>query len=198
MPVVAGNSGYSNFTPASHSKTGQHSGKAAVLLVFSESLHFGLALGNGPQSSTSSNKWYSLPPSSVSDFTQVERPQNGANSQVSPGSTVAHLVEAKHTPGKSARRETNKQKNTKVFQACTWRDGSKIGGFLDDLPLSTSAGISRRKVFGRSAVASFGSSAPSTLTVRMHKTTTASCNRIIFGSAEQRKRNEMTELVVES
>lgn len=34
-------------------------------------------------------------------FTQVERPQNGVNSHVLPGSTVAHLVEAKHIPGKS-------------------------------------------------------------------------------------------------
>jgi hypothetical protein len=36
-----------------------------------------------------------------SETTQVERPQNGANSHVLPGSTVAHLVLAKHMPGKS-------------------------------------------------------------------------------------------------
>lgn len=54
--ATTGTSGYSSFTPASHSKSGQHSGNAAVLLVFSESLHFGLAFGNGPQSSTNSNK----------------------------------------------------------------------------------------------------------------------------------------------
>lgn len=36
-----------------------------------------------------------------SDTTHVERPQNGANSHVLPGSTVAHLVDAKHIPGKS-------------------------------------------------------------------------------------------------
>lgn len=101
--AATGISGYSSFTPGSHSKDGQHSGKAAVLLVFSESLHFGLAFGKGPQSSTSSNKWYS-PLSSASDLTQVERPQNGDSSQDSPGSTVAHLVDAKHTPGKSVKR----------------------------------------------------------------------------------------------
>lgn len=100
--LTMGTSGYSSFTPGSHSKIGQQSGKEAVLLVLSESLHFGLALGSGPQSSTNSNKWYS-PLSSVSDFTQVERPQNGASSQVSPGSTVAHLVDAKQTPGKSVK-----------------------------------------------------------------------------------------------
>lgn len=33
--------------------------------------------------------------------TQVDRPQNGANSHVWPGSMVAHRVEAKHMPGKS-------------------------------------------------------------------------------------------------
>lgn len=36
-----------------------------------------------------------------SETAQVERPQNGANSQVLPGSTVAHRVLAKHIPGKS-------------------------------------------------------------------------------------------------
>lgn len=50
--ATVGSSGYSNFTPGSHSKTGQQSGNGAVLLVFSDNLHFGLAFGNGPQSST--------------------------------------------------------------------------------------------------------------------------------------------------
>lgn len=36
-----------------------------------------------------------------SETTHVERPQNGANSHVLPGSTVAHRVLAKHIPGKS-------------------------------------------------------------------------------------------------
>jgi len=49
-----GTSGYSKVTPASHSKTGQQPGKSAVLLVFSDNLHFGLGLGSGPQSSTNS------------------------------------------------------------------------------------------------------------------------------------------------
>lgn len=94
---TVGISGYSSFAPSSHSKMGQQSGKLAVLLVFSESLHLGLAFGKGPQSSTNSK---SLPESS-SDGTQVERPQNGDNSQLFVGSTVAHLVDAKHIPGKS-------------------------------------------------------------------------------------------------
>lgn len=62
-------------------------------------LHLGFGTGSGPQSSTSSNNlggW-------SSETTQVERPQNGANSQVRPGSTVAQRVEAKHMPGKSAK-----------------------------------------------------------------------------------------------
>ena len=89
-------SGYSSFTPGSHSNTGQHSGKLAVLFVFSDSLHLGLVFGYGPQSSTSSNK-----PAAPSPCTHVERPQNGDSSHVCPGSTVAHLVDAKHSPGKS-------------------------------------------------------------------------------------------------
>lgn len=89
-------SGYSSFTPGSQSNTGQHSGNAAVLLVFSDSLHLGLFLGYGPQSSTSSSR-RSVP----SPCTHVERPQNGDSSHVCPGSTVAHLVDAKHSPGKS-------------------------------------------------------------------------------------------------
>lgn len=43
-----------------------------------------------------------------SDTTQVERPQNGANSQVLPGSTVAQRVLAKHIPGKSKKLRTKK------------------------------------------------------------------------------------------
>lgn len=89
-------SGYSSLTPGSQSNIGQHSGKLAVLLVFSDSLHLGLDLGYGPQSSTSSRR-RSVP----SPCTHVERPQNGESSQVWPGSTVAHLVDAKHSPGKS-------------------------------------------------------------------------------------------------
>lgn len=38
----------------------------------------------------------------------MERPQNGANSHVLPGSTVAHRVEAKHMPGKSANKKGEK------------------------------------------------------------------------------------------
>lgn len=91
-------SGYSSLTPASHSNTGQHSGNGAVLLVFSDNLHLGLGFGYGPQSSTSSSR-RSLP----SLCTHEERPQNGDSSHVCPGSTVAHLVEAKHSPGKSAK-----------------------------------------------------------------------------------------------
>lgn len=52
---AVGNSGYSNLTPFSHSKIGQQSGNGAVLLVFSDNLHFGLAFGSGPQSSTWKN-----------------------------------------------------------------------------------------------------------------------------------------------
>lgn len=63
----------------------------------SSSLHFGFANGSGPQSSTSSSRRGGL----SSDTTQVERPQNGCSSQVFSGSTVAHLVDAKHIPGKS-------------------------------------------------------------------------------------------------
>jgi hypothetical protein len=59
----------------------------------------GFGFGRGPQSSTSSKRW---PVSSPSGFTHVERPQKGESSHVWPGSTVAHRVEAKHTPGKSA------------------------------------------------------------------------------------------------
>lgn len=118
--ATVGISGYSRTAPSSHLKIGQQCGKAAVLLVFSvdrnviiesidlwkfsffllpsSNLHLGLAKGRGPQSSTSSKRRGGL--SSVS--TQVERPQNGVSSQVLPGSTVAHLVLAKHMPGKSA------------------------------------------------------------------------------------------------
>lgn len=35
--------------------------------------------------------------------THVDRPQNGVNSHDLPGSKVAHLVDAKHIPGKSMR-----------------------------------------------------------------------------------------------
>ncbi len=87
-------SGYSRVTPGSHSKTGQHMGKSAVLLVLSESLHLGLGLGRGPQSSTNSQRrpcW----------AIQVDFPQKGLSSQVAPGSKVAHRVEAKQVPGKS-------------------------------------------------------------------------------------------------
>jgi len=91
-------SGYSSLTPGSQSNTGQQSGNPAVLLVFSDSLHLGLDLGYGPQSSTSSRS-RSVP----SPCTHVERPQNGDSSHVCPGSTVAHLVDAKHSPGKSVR-----------------------------------------------------------------------------------------------
>lgn len=96
-----GISGYSSLAPSSHSKVGQQSGKEAVLLVFSESLHFGLAFGRGPQSSTSSNRR----PELSSAGTQVDRPQNGDRSQDFVGSMVAHLVEAKHMPGKSRNTE---------------------------------------------------------------------------------------------
>lgn len=92
-------SGYSSLAPSSQSKSGQHSGKLAVLLVFSESLHFGFALGRGPQSSTSSKST----PELSSAATQVERPQKGANSHEFPGSMVAQRVEAKHVPGKSGK-----------------------------------------------------------------------------------------------
>jgi len=95
-------SGYSSLTPGSQSNTGQQSGKLAVLLVFSDSLHLGLDLGYGPQSSTSSNS-RSVP----SPCTHVERPQNGDSSHVCPGSTVAHLVDAKHSPGKSVGADTH-------------------------------------------------------------------------------------------
>lgn len=40
-----------------------------------------------------------------SETTQVDLPQNGANSHDLPGSTVAQRVLAKHIPGKSAMRE---------------------------------------------------------------------------------------------
>lgn len=96
--ATVGISGYSNLAPSSHLKTGQQPGNGAVLLVFSSSnLHFGLASGSGPQSSTNSRRRGGL----SSETTQVERPQNGCSSQVLPGSTVAHLVLAKHIPGKS-------------------------------------------------------------------------------------------------
>ena len=94
-----GISGYSSFAPSSHSKTGQQSGKVAVLLVLSESLHLGFAFGSGPQSSTSSNRR----PELSSAGTHVERPQNGVRSHDFVGSIVAHLVDAKHIPGKSRR-----------------------------------------------------------------------------------------------
>lgn len=94
-----GISGYSSLAPSSQSKIGQHSGKGAVLFVFSDSLHLGFAFGNGPQSSTSSNKR----PELSSAGTQVDRPQNGVRSHDFVGSMVAHLVEAKHMPGKSRR-----------------------------------------------------------------------------------------------
>lgn len=98
-------------------KLGQQYGNAAVLFVFSVSnLHFSFAIGNGPQSSTNSNNlkkigWIITNPGKSfkvsyfggvsSETTHVDLPQNGANSHVLPGSTVAHLVEAKHMPGKS-------------------------------------------------------------------------------------------------
>jgi hypothetical protein len=46
-----------------------------------------------------------------SETTHVERPQNGANSHVLPGSTVAQRVLAKHIPGKS--KNNCKEKNSK-------------------------------------------------------------------------------------
>lgn len=95
-----GISGYSSLAPSSHSKIGQQLGKGAVLFVLSESLHRGLALGRGPQSSTSSKRR----PELSSAGTQVERPQNGDNSQLCLGSMVAHFVEAKHMPGKSRKK----------------------------------------------------------------------------------------------
>ena len=98
---TVGISGYSNRAPSSHSKIGQHSGKDAVLFVRSLNLHLGLAFGNGPQSSTNSNRR----PELSSAGTQVERPQNGVKSQVCFGSIVAHFVEAKHMPGKSAEKQ---------------------------------------------------------------------------------------------
>ena len=101
---TVGISGNSSLTPGSQSKTGQQTGKAAVLLVLvSLSLHLGLGLGRGPQSSTSSR---SLPSSSA--LTQVDLPQKGVSSQLWPGSMVAHFVEAKHIPGKSDQFTTNK------------------------------------------------------------------------------------------
>lgn len=98
--ATVGISGYSSLAPSSHSKMGQQSGKAAVLFVFSESLHFGLVLGRGPQSSTSSRRISAFP----SAATHVERPQNGAKSQVSPTWIVAQRVEAKQAPGKSGKK----------------------------------------------------------------------------------------------
>jgi len=98
IPAIGG---YSSLTPGSHSNTGQQSGKLAVLLVFSDSLHLGLDFGYGPQSSTNSSS-RSVP----SPCTHVERPQNGDSSHVCPGSTVAHLVDAKHNPGKSVETDT--------------------------------------------------------------------------------------------
>lgn len=70
------------------------------MLVFSESLHLGLAFGSGPQSSTSSNRR----PELSSAGTHVERPQNGVRSHDFVGSTVAHFVDAKHLPGKSEKK----------------------------------------------------------------------------------------------
>lgn len=50
-------SGYSSFTPGSHTNFGQQYGNGADLLVLSASnLQRSLAIGNGPQSSTDSNK----------------------------------------------------------------------------------------------------------------------------------------------
>lgn len=81
---------------------GQQAGKEAVLLVFSSSsLHFGFARGSGPQSSTSSNN----PNFGSSGATHVDLPQNGVKSHDCPTSTVAHLVLAKHCPGKSANKK---------------------------------------------------------------------------------------------
>lgn len=100
---TSGTAGYSSFTPGSHSKTGQQSGNEAVLFVLSDSLHFGLFFGNGPQSSTNSYRWKMPSSLGVSDFTHVDRPQNGVRSQLWPASTVAQRVEAKHTPGKSVK-----------------------------------------------------------------------------------------------
>lgn len=72
-------------------------GSVMVWEIPSSSLHLGLAFGNGPQSSTSSRRRGGL----SSETTQVERPQNGCNSQLCPGSIVAHFVLAKHVFGKS-------------------------------------------------------------------------------------------------
>lgn len=52
------------------------------------------------------NKWIYFGGVS-SETTQVERPQNGANSHVFPGSTVAQRVLAKHIPGKSIKKKRN-------------------------------------------------------------------------------------------
>lgn len=103
--ATVGISGYSNFAPGSQTKFGQQSGNGAVLLVLASSnLHLGLAKGSGPQSSTNSSRRGGL----SSERTQVERPQNGVSSQVLPGSTVAHLVLAKHMPGKSVQQNRKK------------------------------------------------------------------------------------------
>lgn len=110
--ATVGISGYSNLAPSSHLKTGQQPGNGAVLLVFSSSnLHLGLASGSGPQSSTNSKRRGGL----SSETTQVERPQKGCNSQVLPGSTVAHLVLAKHIPGKSKKTINVTQISTKNY-----------------------------------------------------------------------------------
>lgn len=123
---MVGISGYSSLAPSSQSKMGQQSGKLAVLLVFSESLHLGLGFGNGPQSSTSSNKR----PELSSAGTQVERPQNGESSQDFVGSIVAHLVEAKHIPGKSKNPE-----NTFLFHKLLTRENLNYVQFLSKISL---------------------------------------------------------------
>lgn len=113
--ATVGISGYSNLAPSSHLKLGQQPGNGAVLLVFSSSsLHFGLASGSGPQSSTNSRRRGGL----SSETTQVERPQKGDRSHVLPGSTVAHFVLAKHIPGKS-KINKNKLKLSKLEKTFT-------------------------------------------------------------------------------
>lgn len=137
-------SGYSSFTPGSQTNFGQQYGNGADLFVLSVSnLQRSLAIGNGPQSSTSSwslfvmedkrnlmSKWvccfsiwhghhdrYLLGWSLAT--TQVERPQNGVSSHVLPGSTVAQRVEAKHMPGKS---KIQKKKKMKSYSRTYWHN----------------------------------------------------------------------------
>lgn len=46
--------------------------------------------------------------------THVDRPQNGVNSHDLPGSKVAHLVDAKHMPGKSIREISRKKEEKEI------------------------------------------------------------------------------------